>query len=270
MNGVRRGKGVRTTIPAKDGTRAGDLLDRDFTAPAPNRVWVTDFTYVPHLGRVRLRRLHRRRASPSGSWPGTPTTTKRTDLVMTPLRMALWQRDREGHPVVPGQLIHHTDAGSQYTSIRFTEHLDAGGHRPSIGTVGDAYDNALMESVDRPVQDRVHPHHDLPRRPLPDHRRRRVRHRRLGRLVQQPTPPRHPRHGPARRVRASPLRCPQPRAATRMRAARNPGRFTPRMAGRATGACAAAVGGRGLGLHIRGGSAAESELGLSGLEGVAT
>ena len=70
--GVRRDKGIRTTTPAKDGKRAGDLLDRDFTADAPNRVWVTDFTYVPQLGRVLLRRLHRRRVRPDRSWPGTP------------------------------------------------------------------------------------------------------------------------------------------------------------------------------------------------------
>jgi transposase InsO family protein len=59
---------------------------------------------------------------------------------MTPLRMALWQRDREGRPTEPGQLIHHSDAGSQYTSIRFTDHLDVEQIAPSIGSVGDAYD----------------------------------------------------------------------------------------------------------------------------------
>ena len=72
--------------------------------------------------------------------------SKRTDLVMTPLRMALWQRDRDGHPVTAGELIHHSDAGSQYTSIRLTEHLDLEQIAASIGSVGDAYDNALMES----------------------------------------------------------------------------------------------------------------------------
>lgn len=59
---------------------------------------------------------------------------------MTPLRMALWQRDHEGRPVTASELIHHSDAGSQYTSIRFTEHLEIEGIRPSIGSVGDAYD----------------------------------------------------------------------------------------------------------------------------------
>ena len=63
------------------------------------------------------------------------------------LRIALWARPRRGYPVVPGELISHSDAGSQYTSIRFTEHLAIEGIAPSIGTVGDALDNGLMESV---------------------------------------------------------------------------------------------------------------------------
>jgi putative transposase len=74
-------------------------------------------------------------------------TSKTTELVMTPLRMALWQRGREGRPTQPGKLIHHSDAGSQYTSIRFSEHLALEGIRPSIGSVGDAFDNALMETI---------------------------------------------------------------------------------------------------------------------------
>ena len=75
------------------------------------------------------------------------SSSKDVELVMTPLRMATWQRDREGHPTIPGELVCHSDAGSQYTSIHFTEHLALEGIRPSIGTVGDAYDNALMETV---------------------------------------------------------------------------------------------------------------------------
>lgn len=147
LSGVRRDKGVRTTIAAKDGKRAGDLLDRDFTAPAPNRVWVTDFTYVrtwspawvyvAFIVDVFSQRIVAWHAS----------TSKATDLVMTPLRMAIWQRDHEGNPVVGEDLIHHSDAGSQYTSIRFTEHLELEGIQPSIGSVGDAYDNALMETI---------------------------------------------------------------------------------------------------------------------------
>jgi putative transposase len=66
---------------------------------------------------------------------------------MTPLGMAIWQRDRSRHPIVPGEVIGHADAGSQYTSVRFTEHLQLEGVRPSIGSIGDAYDNALMECL---------------------------------------------------------------------------------------------------------------------------
>ena len=146
LQGVRRSKGIRTTIPAKDGKRAGDLLNRDFTAAAPNRTWVMDFTYVRcWVGFVYVAFIVDCFAQKIVGWHAA--SAKDTDLVMTPLRMALWQRDREGCPVVPGELIGHADAGSQYTSIRFTEHLDLEGVRPSIGSVGDAYDNALMECV---------------------------------------------------------------------------------------------------------------------------
>jgi transposase InsO family protein len=149
LSGVRRDKKLRTTIPAKDGRRAGDLLDRDFTAPAPNRVWVTDFTYVRcWAGWVYVAFILDVFGQRIVAWHAA--TSKEVDLVMTPLRMAIWQRDHDGRPVSnqPGQeLIHHSDAGSQYTSLRFTEHLDLEGIRPSIGSVGDAYDNALMETL---------------------------------------------------------------------------------------------------------------------------
>ncbi len=146
LSGVRRDKCIRTTIPAKDGKRAGDLLDRDFTAKAPKRAWVTDFTdcrtwagwvYVAFIVDVFAQRIV--------VWH--TATNKEVDLVMTPLKMALWEREREGHPTVAGELIDHSDAGSQYTSIRLTDHLMIEGILPSIGSVGDAYDNALMESI---------------------------------------------------------------------------------------------------------------------------
>lgn len=146
LSGVRRDKGVRTTIPAKDGTRAGDLLNRDFTATAPNRVWVTDFTYVrTWAGISYVAFIVDVYAHKIVAWHAA--MSKSTDLVMIPLRMALWQRDRDGHPVQPGQLIKHSDAGSQYTSVRYTDHLALQAITPSIGTVGDAYDNALMETI---------------------------------------------------------------------------------------------------------------------------
>ena len=146
MNGVRRGKGIRTTVPAKDGHRAGDLLNRDFTAPAPNTRWVADFTYCrTWAGFVYLAFIVDVFSQRIVGWHAA--SDRRTDLVLIPLRIALWDRDRQGQPIAPGALVHHSDAGSQYTSIRFTEHLELEGIAPSIGTVGDAYDNGLMESI---------------------------------------------------------------------------------------------------------------------------
>ena len=146
LQGVRRAKGIRTTTPATEGRRAGDLLDRDFTAPAPNRPWVMDFTYVrTWAGFAYVAVIVDVFAQRIVAWHAA--TAKDTDLVMAPLRIAVWRRDREGHPIEPGELIGHSAAGSQYTSIRFTEHLALAGVQPSIGSVGDANDNALMECV---------------------------------------------------------------------------------------------------------------------------
>ena len=145
LSGVRRDKKLRTTIPAKDGVRAGDLLNRDFSAPAPNHTWVTDFTYVrAWAGWVYVAFIVDVFAQKIVAWHAA--TSKDVRLVDVPLRMALWARGREGHRV-PAGLIHHSDAGSQYTSVHLTEHLALEGIRPSIGSVGDAYDNALMETI---------------------------------------------------------------------------------------------------------------------------
>lgn len=146
LSGLTRTKRVRTTSPGKDGQRAGDLLNRAFTAPAPNRVWVTDFTYVRSwAGFVYTAFILDVFSQRIVAWHCA--TSKRVDLVETPLRLALWDRDRQGHRVGPGQLICHSDDASQYTAIRFTDHLALEGISPSIGTVGDAYDNALMETI---------------------------------------------------------------------------------------------------------------------------
>jgi putative transposase len=146
MQGVRRGKQPQTTIPDADGRHARDLLDRDFTAPAPNRVWIADFTYartweamgyVSFVVDVYAQRIvgwHAMRTRPA-------------ELVLLPLRMAAWARGQQGHPIVRGELVHHSDAGWQYCAIHFTEHLQLEGITPSVGSVGDAYDNALMESI---------------------------------------------------------------------------------------------------------------------------
>ena len=146
LQGIRRTKALRTTIPAKDGRRAGDLLDRDFTAPAPNKVWVTDFTYCrTWAGWAYVAFIVDVFAQKIVAWHAA--TVRDVELVMTPLRIALWQRDREGNPITRNELICHSDAGRQYTAIHYCEHLALEGIHPSIGSVGDAYDNALMETV---------------------------------------------------------------------------------------------------------------------------
>ncbi|MCH5678000.1 IS3 family transposase [Streptomyces gilvus] len=146
IQGAVRGKRVITTIPGGQAGRAPDLLDRDFVAAAPNRCWVADFThvktwsatvYVAFVVDTFSRRIV--------GW--SAATVKETVFVLDALKMAIWQRDRDQQPVQPGELIHHSDAGSQYTSFKLAEHLDAAGIAASIGSVGDAYDNALMEST---------------------------------------------------------------------------------------------------------------------------
>jgi putative transposase len=110
LSGVLRAKGVRTTIQAKDGKRAGDLLTGTSPQPAPDRVWVTDFTYVRcWAGWVYVAFILDVFSQRIVAWHAA--TSKAVGLVMTPLRMALWQRHREGHPVTAGDLIHHSDAG---------------------------------------------------------------------------------------------------------------------------------------------------------------
>jgi putative transposase len=146
MAGVRRGKIPRTTTPSMDGRRAGDHLQRDFSAPAPNRKWVADFTYVrTWAGVVYVALVVDVFAQRIVGWHAM--TTRPAELVLVPLRMAAWARGQDGHPIVRGELLHHSDAGSQYLAIRFTEHLQLEGITPSVGSVGDALDNALMETI---------------------------------------------------------------------------------------------------------------------------
>ncbi len=145
LRGAVRGRTHRTTIPGKDGVRAGDRLNRDFTAPCPNRVWVADFTYCrTWAGFVYVAFVIDVYSRMIVGWH--VMTTKPVELVTVPIRMALWRRDHEGHPVGDG-LTHHSDAGSQYTSIRLADDLLLEGIAASIGSVGDAYDNALAEST---------------------------------------------------------------------------------------------------------------------------
>lgn len=145
LRGVVRGRAKRTTTPGKDGCRAGDLVNRAFTAHAPNQLWVADFTdvrtwagftYVAFVIDVFSRMIV--------GWKAD--TNMRAGLVTDTLEMAVWTRGRAGVTDLTG-LIHHTDAGSQYVSLALTESLEALGMRSSIGSVGDAYDNALAESA---------------------------------------------------------------------------------------------------------------------------
>ncbi|GGI66912.1 putative transposase for insertion sequence element IS986/IS6110 [Microbispora rosea subsp. aerata] len=144
LHGARRGKTIRTTVRDDGHERAADLLQRDFTATRPNQRWVADFTYVmTWAGVVYVAFVVDVYSRAIVGW--SAATTKRAKLVLDALDMGLWRRDRTGHPAGPG-LVHHSDAGSQYTSFAFTAHLIEAGIDASIGTVGDALDNALMES----------------------------------------------------------------------------------------------------------------------------
>jgi putative transposase len=144
LAGARRGKRQRTTIADPAAARPADLVKRRFSPAAPDRLWVADFTYVPTWsGMVYVAFVIDAYSRQILGWRAA--TSMRTTLVLDALEQALWARRRDGGSL-PG-LVHHTDAGSQYTSIAFTERLAAAGAQPSVGTVGDAYDNALAESV---------------------------------------------------------------------------------------------------------------------------
>jgi transposase InsO family protein len=145
MNGLVRGRKPRARPAEKDARRAADHLKRDFSSPHPNHAWVTDFTYVPTWsGFVYVAFVIDLHSRAIVGWD--LSTVKDTAFVEQCLKMALWRRDHTGRPVPPG-MIHHSDAGSQYTSIRFTETVALEGLVASIGSVGDAYDNAAAETV---------------------------------------------------------------------------------------------------------------------------
>jgi putative transposase len=137
LAGVSRRKSIVTTVP--DGARqAPDLVDRNFTADRPNMLWVADITYIPTWSgflylAVVLDAFSRRIVG----W--SMAITLHTRVVLDALNMALWQRR-------PSGVIHHSDHGSQYTSIEFGKRCREAGVRPSMGSVGDAYDNAMAES----------------------------------------------------------------------------------------------------------------------------
>lgn len=141
LQGAVRGKKYKkTTVPDDSAARPADLVKRDFTASGPNQLWIADltyvatwrgFAYVAFIIDVFARMIVGWRASSS----------LRTDLALDALEQALWAR-----PVTEG-LVHHSDRGVQYVSIRYSQRLAEAGIEPSAGTVGDSYDNAMAESV---------------------------------------------------------------------------------------------------------------------------
>ncbi len=146
ITGAVRGKRVATTVPDPSARRAPDPVDRDFVASAPNRCRVADLTHVAAFaGAVHVAFVVDTFSRRIVGW--SAATTQQTRLVLDTPEKALWQRDRDGHPPKRGELTHHSDAGSQYTPSRLAQHLDAAGIAASTGPVGDAHDNALMEST---------------------------------------------------------------------------------------------------------------------------
>jgi putative transposase len=142
LRGVVRGKShVRTTVPDGAGGRPLDLVGRQFRAPAPNRLWVADLTYVKtHSGWVYVAFVVDVCSRFVVGWQASRSL--RTDLALDALEMAFWAR----RAVSLAGLVHHSDRGVQYLAIRYTERLAEAGAVPSVGSRGDSYDNALAES----------------------------------------------------------------------------------------------------------------------------
>lgn len=140
LQGVVRGRKFKTTV-ADDGLeRPADLVNRDFTASRPNELWVADLTYVATWrGFVFVAFVIDVFSRTIVGWRAS--SSLRTDLALDALEQALWARPDTDH------LVHHSDRGVQYLSIRYTERLVEAGIEPSVGSVGDSYDNALAETV---------------------------------------------------------------------------------------------------------------------------
>ena len=144
LQGVSRRKTFRTTRPDPAAQRPEDLVQRQFTADRPNQLWVVDFTYVASFsGFVYVAFAIDVFSRMIVGWHAA--RTMRTELPLDALDMALWHRSRLGQPVTG--LIHHSDAGSQYVSMRYTARLLDAGARASVGSVGDSYDTQSIISV---------------------------------------------------------------------------------------------------------------------------
>lgn len=146
LQGVSPARSTRTTRPRAADQRPDDLLRRDFTAPAPNRRWVADITYVATWAGfcyvAFVMDLFSRRIV---GW--RVSASLRTDLALDALEQAIWQRRRAGHEME--NLVHHSDHGSQYLAIAYTQRLKEAGIEASVGSVGDSYDNAAAEALNR-------------------------------------------------------------------------------------------------------------------------
>ena len=146
--GVRRGKVKRTTIPDPAGARAADLVGRRFAPAAPDRLWVADITYVSTwAGWVYVAFVTDAYARRILGWRCGTTMT--AQLVLDALEQAIWTRQRAGAPGGGSleSVVAHSDRGSQYGSLRYGERLAEAGITPSVGSVGDSYDNALAETI---------------------------------------------------------------------------------------------------------------------------
>ena len=142
LAGVIRGKPVRTTISDKAAPCPLDHVNRQFHAPAPDRLWLSDFTYVATwAGFVYVAFVIDAYARRVVGWRASRTA--HASFVLDALEQALHER----RPRHGGGLVHHSDRGSQYVSIKYTERLAQAGIEPSVGSVGDSYDNALAETI---------------------------------------------------------------------------------------------------------------------------
>ena len=143
LRGIPRVKSPRTTIPGGETERPLDLVDRQFTASAPDQLWVADITYIrTFTGWVYAAFVIDVCSRRIVGWQ--LSTSLRTDLALDALEMGLWSRHRDGRDVTA--LIHHSDRGVQYRAIRYTQRLADAGVVASVGSRGDSYDNALAEA----------------------------------------------------------------------------------------------------------------------------
>ena len=142
LQGIVRGKKVRTTIPDPAAACPLDRVNRQFKAPHPNALWVSDFTYVATWsGFVYVAFVIDAYARRIVGW--RVSRTAHATFVLDALEQALHER----RPLQGGGLVHHSDRGSQYLALRYTERLAEAGVEPSVGSVGDSYDNALAETI---------------------------------------------------------------------------------------------------------------------------